>query len=89
MTPEYEYLDGRHLANTAAGTATPRDDIIAAPTWVIGPRAVTRTKDYKSDDEDSSAQRSQNDAADCRQRFLVGVHGRLEGCRTDPVRSPQ
>ena len=46
-TPEYEYLDGRDLAETAAGNVRPRDYIIAEPTWVIGPRAVIRTKDYK------------------------------------------
>jgi arylsulfatase A-like enzyme len=46
-SPEYEYLDGRDLAKTAAGALTPRDYIIAEPTWVIGPRAVIRTKDYK------------------------------------------
>jgi arylsulfatase A-like enzyme len=45
--PEYEYLDGRDLAATAAGTLTPRDYIIAEPTWVVGPRAVIRTKKYK------------------------------------------
>ena len=46
-TPEYQYLDGRDLARTAATTVPPRDYIIAEPTWVIGPRAVIRTKDYK------------------------------------------
>lgn len=46
-TPEYEYLDGRDLAKTATGALSPRDYIIAEPTWVIGPRAVIRTKDYK------------------------------------------
>ena len=46
-TSEYQYLDGRDLAATAAGTLRPRDYIIAEPTWVIGPRAVIRTKDYK------------------------------------------
>jgi len=45
--PEYNYLDGRDLAKTAAGTVRPRDYIIAEPTWVCGPRAVIRTKDYK------------------------------------------
>ncbi len=44
---EYEYLDGRDLAKTAAGEIPARDYIIAEPTWVIGPRAVIRTKDYK------------------------------------------
>ncbi|TWU38214.1 sulfatase-like hydrolase/transferase [Novipirellula artificiosorum] len=46
-SPDYQYLDGRDLAKTAAGTVQPRDYIIAEPTWVIGPRAVIRTKDYK------------------------------------------
>ncbi|MCA9142322.1 MAG: sulfatase-like hydrolase/transferase [Planctomycetaceae bacterium] len=46
-TPEYEYLDGRDLAKTATGALSPRDYIIAEPTWVIGPRAVIRTKGYK------------------------------------------
>ena len=46
-SPEYEYLDGRDLAATAAGDLRPRDYIIAEPTWVTGPRAVIRTKDYK------------------------------------------
>ena len=46
-TPEYDYLDGRDLATTAARKVPPRDYIIAEPTWVIGPRAVIRTKDYK------------------------------------------
>ena len=45
--PDYTYLDGRDLAKTAAGAVPPRDYIIAEPTWVIGPRAVIRTKDYK------------------------------------------
>lgn len=45
--PEYEYLDGRDLAKTATGKLRPRDYIIAEPTWVIGPRAVIRTRDYK------------------------------------------
>lgn len=45
--PDYAYLDGRDLAKTAAGTLRPRDYIIAEPTWVIGPRAVIRTRDYK------------------------------------------
>lgn len=45
--PEYEYLDGVDLADTVAGGVRPRDYIIAEPTWVIGPRAVIRTKDYK------------------------------------------
>lgn len=43
----YSYLDGRDLAKTASGELRPRDYIIAEPTWVIGPRAVIRTKDYK------------------------------------------
>ncbi len=47
QAPGYKYLDGRDLAKTAAGTERPRDYIIAEPTWVIGPRAVIRTKDYK------------------------------------------
>lgn len=47
QSPDYKYLDGRDLAKTAAGTERPRDYIIAEPTWVIGPRAVIRTKDYK------------------------------------------
>lgn len=46
-TPQYEYLDGRDLAQTAAEAVPPRDYVIAEPTWVIGPRAVIRTKDYK------------------------------------------
>jgi arylsulfatase A-like enzyme len=46
-TPQFEYLDGRDLAKTAAGALSPRDYIIAEPTWVIGPRAVIRTRDYK------------------------------------------
>lgn len=46
-TSEYDYLDGRDLSKTAAGALRPRDYIIAEPTWVIGPRAVIRTKDYK------------------------------------------
>ena len=46
-TPEYSYLDGRDLAKTAAGSVRPRDYIIAEPTWVTGPRAVIRTRDYK------------------------------------------
>ena len=46
-TPEYKYLDGRDLAKTAAGDLPPRDYVIAEPTWVIGPRAVIRTKNYK------------------------------------------
>ncbi|MHB8900864.1 MAG: sulfatase-like hydrolase/transferase [Thermoguttaceae bacterium] len=46
-TPEYSYLDGRDLAKTAAGAERPRDYIIAEPSWVVGPRAVIRTKDYK------------------------------------------
>lgn len=46
-TPEYAYLDGRDLAKTAAGELRPRDYVIAEPTWVTGPRAVIRTKDYK------------------------------------------
>lgn len=46
-TAEYDYLDGRDFAETAAGTVRPRDYVIAEPTWVIGPRAVIRTKDYK------------------------------------------
>ena len=46
-SPGYKYLDGRDLAQTAAGTVRPRDYIIAEPTWVIGPRAVIRTRDYK------------------------------------------
>ena len=45
--PEYEYLDGRDLSETAAGTVLSRDYVIAEPTWVIGPRAVIRTKNYK------------------------------------------
>jgi arylsulfatase A-like enzyme len=45
--PEYRYLDGRDLAKTAAGALRPRDYIISEPTWVCGPRAVIRTKDYK------------------------------------------
>jgi arylsulfatase A-like enzyme len=44
---DYQYLDGCDLAKSAAGTVQPRDYIIAEPTWVIGPRAVIRTKDYK------------------------------------------
>lgn len=44
---EYDYLDGRDFAVSAAGSERPRDYIIAEPTWVIGPRAVIRTKDYK------------------------------------------
>ncbi|MEM9235276.1 MAG: sulfatase-like hydrolase/transferase [Verrucomicrobiota bacterium] len=43
----YDYLDGRDFAKTAAGSIRPRDYVIAQPTWVIGPRAVIRTKDYK------------------------------------------
>ncbi len=43
----YDYLDGRDLAQTVVGTHRPRDYIIAEPTWVIGPRAVIRSKDYK------------------------------------------
>jgi len=39
-TPDYSYLDGRDLAQTAAGVVPPRDYIIAEPTWVTGPRAV-------------------------------------------------
>lgn len=46
-TPDYDYLDGRDFAVSVAGTERPRDYIIAEPTWVIGPRAVIRTKDYK------------------------------------------
>lgn len=46
-TPDYDYLDGRDQARTAAGSVPPRDYIIAEPTWVTGPRAVIRTKDYK------------------------------------------
>ncbi|HBE67520.1 MAG TPA: hypothetical protein DDW52_05155, partial [Planctomycetaceae bacterium] len=46
-TPEYAYLDGRDLAKTAAGELRPRDYIIAEPTWVTGPRALIRTKDFK------------------------------------------
>ncbi len=45
--PEFQYLDGRDLAKTAAAGLPPRDYIIAEPTWVIGPRALIRTKDYK------------------------------------------
>jgi arylsulfatase A-like enzyme len=45
--PEYKYLDGRDLAQTTVGKVRPRDYVIAEPTWVIGPRAVIRTKDYK------------------------------------------
>ncbi|EMI16473.1 sulfatase family protein [Rhodopirellula maiorica SM1] len=44
---DYDYLDGRDLAKIAAGALPPRDYIIAEPTWVIGPRAVIRTQDYK------------------------------------------
>ena len=43
----YDYLDGRDLAQTVAGTQRPRDYMIAEPTWVIGPRAVIRTKEFK------------------------------------------
>ena len=32
---------------TAAGKSPARDYVIAQPTWVIGPRAVIRSKDYK------------------------------------------
>jgi arylsulfatase A-like enzyme len=46
-TPDYSYLDGHDLAQTAAGVVPPRDYIIAEPTWVTGPRAVIRTEDYK------------------------------------------
>ncbi|MEM6470670.1 MAG: sulfatase-like hydrolase/transferase [Planctomycetota bacterium] len=46
-SPEFEYLDGRDLAETVAGTYKPRQYIIAEPTWVIGPRAVIRTRDFK------------------------------------------
>jgi arylsulfatase A-like enzyme len=46
-TPDYAYLDGRDLAKTASGALRPRDYIISEPTWVVGPRAVIRTKDYK------------------------------------------
>ncbi len=45
--PAYDYLDGRDLAQTAAGKLKALDYIIAEPTWVIGPRAVIRTRDYK------------------------------------------
>jgi arylsulfatase A-like enzyme len=45
--PDYGYLDGRDLAKMAAGSVPSRDYIIAEPTWVTGPRAVIRTKDYK------------------------------------------
>ena len=44
---DYDHLDGRDLAQVAAGKERPRDYIIAEPTWVIGPRAVIRSKDYK------------------------------------------
>ena len=44
---KYEYLDGRDLIKTASGVLPPREYVIAEPTWVIGPRAVIRTKDYK------------------------------------------
>lgn len=47
QTADYAYLDGRDMAKTAAGSFPPRDYIVAEPTWVIGPRAVIRTKDYK------------------------------------------
>lgn len=46
-SPEYGYLDGRDLAKIAAGAIPPRDYIIAEPTWVVGPRAVIRTREYK------------------------------------------
>ena len=46
-TPEFDYLDGRDLALTAAGQIRPRDYVIAEPTWVSGPRAVIRTKRFK------------------------------------------
>jgi len=46
-TREFDYLDGRDLAATAAGVVRPRDYIISEPTWVLGPRAVIRTRDYK------------------------------------------
>lgn len=45
--PEFNYLDGRDFAVTAAQSVPPRDYIIAEPTWVTGPRAVIRTKGYK------------------------------------------
>lgn len=44
--PRYQYLDGRDLAQVAAGIVRPRDYIIAEPTWVIGPRAVIRTREF-------------------------------------------
>lgn len=47
QSKEYDYLDGRDLARVVNGKERPRDYIIAEPTWVIGPRAVIRTKDYK------------------------------------------
>lgn len=46
-SPAFQYLDGRDLASTASGKIRSRDYIIAEPTWVTGPRAVIRTRDYK------------------------------------------
>ena len=45
--PQYDHLDGTDFAKTAAGKSPARDYVIAQPTWVIGPRAVIRSKDYK------------------------------------------
>jgi arylsulfatase A-like enzyme len=44
---EYDYLDGQCLSEIASGAVPARDYVIAEPTWVIGPRAVIRTKEYK------------------------------------------
>jgi len=43
----YDYLDGHDLAAVAAGRGPQREYTIAEPTWVIGPRGVIRTRDWK------------------------------------------
>ncbi|MDF1737875.1 MAG: sulfatase-like hydrolase/transferase [Verrucomicrobiales bacterium] len=43
----YDHLDGFDLAKVAAGDGPQREYTIAEPTWVIGPRGVIRTREWK------------------------------------------
>ncbi len=43
---EYDYLDGRDIANTVAGEVTPRDYVLGETYHIAGPRAYMRSKEF-------------------------------------------